>query len=115
MYRIVEKRKLWFSISVILILPSLLFMIWSGITRGQILPLSIDYTGGTVWEVSFDQAVQPAAVRQIFVNAGYGDTTVFTVNNDFTAQIKFKPVEIEEKENLRRALEAQFGPLTEIT
>jgi preprotein translocase subunit SecF len=115
MYRIVEKRKLWFSISAILMLSSLLFMIWSGVTRGQVLPLSIDYTGGTVWEVSFDQAVQPAAVRQIFVNAGYGDTTVFTVNNDFTAQIKFKPVEIEEKENLRQALEAQFGPLTEVT
>ncbi|GIK72302.1 MAG: protein-export membrane protein SecF [Chloroflexota bacterium] len=115
MYRIVEKRKLWFSISVIFVLPSLLFMIWSGITRGQLLPLSIDYTGGTVWEVSFDQAVQPAAVRQIFVNAGYGDTTVFTVNNDQTAQIKFKPVELDEKENLRQALEAQFGPLTEVT
>ena len=115
MYHIVEKRKLWFSISAILILPALLFMLWSGITRGQILPLSIDYTGGTVWEVSFEQAVQPAAVRQIFVDAGYGDTTVFTVNDDSTAQIKFKPVEIEEKENLRQALEAQFGPLTEIT
>lgn len=115
MYRIVEKRKLWFSISVIFVLPSLLFMIWSGITRGQLLPLSIDYTGGTVWEVSFDQAVQPAAVRQIFVNAGYGDTTVFTVNNDQTAQIKFKPVELDEKEILRQALEAQFGPLTEVT
>ena len=113
MYHIVEKRKLWFSISAILILPALLFMLWSGITRGQILPLSIDYTGGTVWEVSFEQAVQPAAVRQVFVDAGYGDTT--TVNDDSTAQIKFKPVEIEEKENLRQALEAQFGPLTEIT
>jgi len=115
MYHIVEKRKIWFSISAILILPSLLFMLWSGITRGQLLPLSIDYTGGTVWEVSFEQPVQPAAVRQVFVNAGYGDTTVFTVNNDFTAQIKFKPVEIEEKEVLRQALEAQFGPLTEVT
>lgn len=115
MYHIVEKRNIWFTISAILILPSLLFMLWSGLTRGQVLPLSIDYTGGTVWEVSFDQAVQPAAVRQVFVNAGYGDTTVFTVNNDSTVQIKFKPVDTDEKERLRQSLEAQFGALEELT
>ncbi|HAJ35062.1 MAG TPA: protein translocase subunit SecF [Chloroflexi bacterium] len=115
MYHIVEKRNIWFTISAILILPSLLFMIWSGITRGQILPLSIDYTGGTVWEVSFEQPVQPAAVRQVFVDAGYNDTTVFTVNNDSTVQIKFKPVDGDQKEALRQTLEAQFGPLVENT
>jgi len=115
MYHIVEKRNIWFTISVILVLPSLLFMLWSGITRGQILPLSIDYTGGTVWEVTFEQPVQPAAVRQVFVDAGYNDTTVFTVNNDSTVQIKFKPVDGDQKEALRQSLEAQFGPLVENT
>jgi len=115
MYHIVEKRKIWFTISLFSILPALLYMLWSTATRGQPLPLSIDYTGGTVWEVQFSQPVQPAAVRQVFVDAGYGDTTVFTVNNDFTAQIKFKPVDAEEKERLRQALEAQFGPFEELT
>jgi len=115
MYFIVERRKIWFSLSLILILPALLFMVWSGATRGQILPLSIDYTGGSVWEISFPQAVQPAAVRQVFVDAGYGDTTVFTVNNDSTAQIKFKPVDAAEKERLRLLLEEQFGEPQELT
>lgn len=115
MYHIVEKRNIWFVISAILILPSLIFMLWSGITRGQPLPLSIDYTGGTVWEISFEQAVQPTAVRQVFADAGYNDTTVFTVNNDSTVQIKFKPVDAAEKETLRQTLEAQFGPLVENT
>jgi preprotein translocase subunit SecF len=115
MYFIVEKRKIWFLISLILILPSLLFMVWSGATRGEILPLSIDYTGGSVWEIGFSQAVQPAAVRQVFVDAGYGDTTVFTVNNDSTAQIKFKPVDAAEKERLRLLLEEKFGESQELT
>jgi len=115
MYFIVERRKIWFLLSLILILPALLFMVWSGATRGQILPLSIDYTGGSVWEISFPQAVQPAAVRQVFVDAGYGDTTVFTVNNDSTAQIKFKPVDAAEKERLRLLLEEQFGEPQELT
>jgi preprotein translocase subunit SecF len=115
MYFIVEKRKIWFLISLILILPSLLFMVWSEATRGEILPLSIDYTGGSVWEIGFSQAVQPAAVRQVFVDAGYGDTTVFTVNNDSTAQIKFKPVDAAEKERLRLLLEEKFGESQELT
>lgn len=118
MYHIVEKRNIWFTISAVLVLPSLFFMLWWGVTKGQLLPLSIDYTGGTVWEVSFDQAVQPADVRQVFIDAGYSDTTVFTVNNGSTAnnstvQIKFKPVDINQKEALRQSLEAQFGPLVE--
>ena len=115
MYFIVERRKIWFSLSLILILPALLFMVWSGATRGQILPLSIDYTGGSVWEMSFPQAVQPAAVRQVFVDAGYGDTTVFTVNNDSTAQIKFKPVDAAEKERLRLLVGEKFGESQELT
>ena len=115
MYHIVEKRNIWFTLSIIFILPSLIFMIWSGLTRGQVLPLSIDYTGGTVWEVSFEQAVQPADVRQVFVDAGYGDTTVFTVSDDSTVQIKFKPVDAAQKEELALALEAKFGPLVENT
>jgi preprotein translocase subunit SecF len=115
MYHIVEKRNIWFILSTILVIPSLIYMIWSGATRGQVLPLSIDYTGGTVWEVSFDQAVAPADVRQVFVDAGYGDTSVFTVNDDSTVQIKFKPVDADQKETLRQALEAKFGPLVENT
>ncbi|MBW7884720.1 MAG: protein translocase subunit SecF [Caldilineaceae bacterium] len=115
MYHIVEKRKLWFIISLVLVLPGLISMVYFGVTRGQILPLSIDYTGGTVWEVRFAQEVQPAAVRQVFVDAGYSDTIVFTVNDNKTVQIKFKPVDGDQKESLRQALEEKFGAAEELT
>ena len=115
MYHIVEKRSIWFVISVVLMVPAFIYMIWSGVTRGQVLPLSIDYTGGSVWEVAFDQAVQPADVRQVFVDAGYADTTVFTVNDGTAVQIKFKPVDGDQKEALRATLESKFGPLEEVT
>jgi preprotein translocase subunit SecF len=109
MWTIVEKRKIWFTISLIVILPGVLFMIWSLATRGQLLPLSIDYTGGTVWEVRFEQPVQPTQVRQVFVDAGYPDTVAYTVNDDQTVQVKFKPVDLEEKQKLADALTAKFG------
>lgn len=109
MWTIVEKRKIWFTISLIVILPGILFMIWSLVTRGQVLPLSIDYTGGTVWEIRFDQPVQPTQVRQVFVDAGYPDTVAYTVNDEQTVQVKFKPVDLEEKQKLADALTAKFG------
>jgi len=47
MFNLVERRPLWFTISILLILPGIIFMIWSYSTTGSALPLSIDYTGGT--------------------------------------------------------------------
>ena len=73
MYHIVEKRNIWFYHFGRLDDSGHHL---HGLVRHyyaiQLLPLSIDYTGGSVWEVSFDQAVQPTAMRQVFVDAGYG-------------------------------------------
>ena len=113
MIQIVEKRRLWFSISLIAILPVFIYMIWAAATGQPLLPLSIDYTGGTIWEVRFNQAVQPATVRQVFVDAGFSDTTVFTVGDNQTVQIKFKPVTAEQKDALKTGLTAAVGEFEE--
>ena len=55
MFHIVEKRRIWFTLSLLAILPGILFMIYSFATTGNLLPLSIDYTGGTLWEVRFQE------------------------------------------------------------
>jgi len=54
MYNLVERRPIWFTLSILLILPGIIFMIWSSSTTGSALPLSIDYTGGTLWEMRFE-------------------------------------------------------------
>jgi preprotein translocase subunit SecF len=113
MIQIVEKRRLWFSISVIVILPFFLYMIWAGATGRPLLPLSIDFTGGTIWEIRFNQDVQPATVRQIFVDAGFSDTTVFNVGDDQTVQVKFKPVTAEQKDELKASLAGDIGEFEE--
>lgn len=113
MIQIVERRRLWFSISVIAILPFFIYLIWAGATGRPLLPLSIDYTGGTIWEIRFNQDVQPATVRQIFVDAGFSDTTVFNVGDDQTVQVKFKPVTAEQKEELKAGLTETIGEFEE--
>lgn len=113
MYNLVEKRGIWFTLSTLLMLPGIIFMIWSLITNGTVLPLAIDYTGGTLWEMRFDQPVTPAQVRTVFVSADYPDTTVFSVEDDQTVQAKLKNIDIQQKEMLEATLTEQFGPFEE--
>ena len=53
MYDIVGKRNLWFAISAILTIPGLIFIFLGGLRP------SIDFTGGTEWEVRY--ADEPTA------------------------------------------------------
>ncbi len=113
--RLVERRSIWFTLSLLAILPGVLFMIWQMATTGSPLPLSIDYTGGTEWELRFQQAVAPTDVRQVFVEAGYPDTTAFHVEDERTVLARFKPIDLDEKERLAQALEERFGPFEELS
>jgi preprotein translocase subunit SecF len=110
---IVERRNWWFTISALLMLPGIIFMIWSLMAHGSLLPLSVDFTGGTVWDMQFEQAVQPGDVRRVFVDAGFEDTTVFTFDEGRAVEVKFKPVNADEKEALRLAVTEQVGPFQE--
>jgi preprotein translocase subunit SecF len=91
MFDIVGKRYLYFVISLLVIVPGLVFMgIHWGMTWNQAnsgpLPLAIDFTGGTLLEVAFvqPQTLQPAEVKAYLVQtAGLSpDTVVQTVGNN---------------------------------
>lgn len=111
MFRLVEKRRWYFLISALIIIPGLIAMIYSTATTGLPFKLAIDFTGGAIWKLNFDQPVQPADVRQVFVDAGpdYGDTAVTTLGDGRTAQVRLKDVDEAEKLALTDALKARFG------
>jgi len=109
MYRIVEHRKWYFLISLLIIAPGLLAMIYSTATTGKPFKVAIDFTGGAIWELNFDKAIQPADLRQIFVDAGLNDTAVTTLGDGKTAQVRLKPVDDDQKLSLMQAMKAKFG------
>ncbi|MEZ4614068.1 MAG: hypothetical protein R2867_00940 [Caldilineaceae bacterium] len=89
-------------------------MAWSLSTRGQLLPLSIDYTGGTLWEMRFsEQRSGRLMCAKSFVEAGFPRYTAFTVEDDRTIQVKFKNIETTDKEAIQAALVARFGEFEE--
>jgi len=114
MFDIVGHRYRYFAFSAILIGVGIVAMIISTIQYGSPLRLSVDFTGGALWEVRFDQAVMPADVRDIFVRRGLGDTWVQTTLNGRTALIRSKPLDPEEKSVLASELRGAFGPFEEM-
>ena len=70
------KRYLFFTLSLILIVPGLIVLFTGG------LPLSIDFTGGSMLEVTFEGATpQPAEVLAVYEEAGIKDPQVQTTES----------------------------------
>ncbi|MFN2243702.1 MAG: protein translocase subunit SecF [Anaerolineae bacterium] len=113
MFNIVEKRHWYFLLSALIIIPGLVAMIYSIIAFGSPVKLSIDFTGGTLLELSFDQAVQPADVRQVLAENDFPGSAVTTTADD-TVLIRTKPMEPEAKTGIMNALEQAFGGVEEL-
>lgn len=110
MYNIVQHRKSYYILSIILLSASLLMMAYSYITIGSPFRLSIDFTGGVYWEFQLGNGVQPGQVRDIFLAHGLSDTSVTTVGNEGNRfQARLKEVTPEMKAQLEQQLGAQFG------
>lgn len=59
---IIKNRYLYFAISLLIIIPGLIFMgiHWAQNPKEGPLPLGIDFTGGSLLSVQFDSGVQPS-------------------------------------------------------
>jgi preprotein translocase subunit SecF len=114
MFNIVQRRYMYFTLSAIIIIPGLIAMIISMVQFGTPLKLSIDFTGGALQELRFEQSIQPGEVRQVFVDQGYGDTTVQTTGDGNTALIRSKFLDNEAKAQLQDTLRDTLGPFEEL-
>ncbi len=114
MFHIVEKRRWYFLFSSLVIIIGLVTMIYSTITTGLPFKLAIDFTGGSLWQLAFDQPVQPAELRQVFVDQGISDPAVTTLGDGNSLQVRVPPVDEEQKATLLQAVEARFGNTEEL-
>lgn len=110
MFHLVEKRKWYYLISALVIIPGLIALIYSTATTGLPFKLAVDFTGGTIWELGFDKEVQPADLREVFVDAGFSDTSVTTVGDGMTLLARLKPLDDEQTAALTATIKERFGP-----
>lgn len=82
MFTLVQKRRFFFLISAVLIVPGLLIMLYSLARTGSLFNLSNDFVGGSIYELDFSGAgADEAAIRQVFADAGNSDITVQRVGD----------------------------------
>jgi preprotein translocase subunit SecF len=114
MFDIVGKRYWFFALSGVLIALGIAAMIISTIQVGSPMRLSVDFTGGALFELRFDEPVVPGDVRQVFVDRGYSDTSVQTTADGRTALIRSKPIDPAEKIEIGAELREKFGPADDL-
>ena len=75
MFNIAEKRRWFFRLSALVILPGLAVMLYSTLTAGAPFRLSIDFLGGSIYELRFENAaVDENDLRAAF--AALGDESI---------------------------------------
>lgn len=111
MIDIIGKRYWFFGLSLLVIVPGLIALaVWG-------LPLSIDFTSGSLLEASFPQTTQPldlGEVRGLYAAQGYDDVTAQTSGINGIV-VRSKPLAEADQRAILDGLEVLYGPATVLT
>ena len=108
MFDIIGRRYWFFGLSLLVIVPGIIALALWGV------PLSIDYTGGTLLELQFNQTVNISQVREVYTAHGFGDSTVQTSGANI-AIIRSKELPADQKQAIVADLENLYGPSTKLS
>jgi preprotein translocase subunit SecF len=115
MEHLASKRKTWYLISLAIILPGFLSLIFNGLNRG------IEFTGGTLWELEFAQDVDSEQVANVLAAHGIDGAKVQVAANsdgvgNRVAVIRMKELQqgTDKKIELENALTSDVGPFIQL-
>lgn len=98
----VGKRKIWYLISLLIIVPGLISLAVQGLNFG------IDFAGGNLVQVQFDKEVTLDNIRSSLATVNLEDSSIQASDNN-TFVIKTKVMEQAEQDEMIAALEGEFG------
>ena len=113
MFNIVEKRRWYFIFSAVLIGLSIAAMLFSNLKFGQFMRMGIDFTGGSIFVLQFDQAVNESDIRTVFADYGLESAIVQPLGapEEHTWQVRTREVTANEVDGLLSTLESQVGKI----
>ncbi|MBW4472372.1 MAG: protein translocase subunit SecF [Stenomitos rutilans HA7619-LM2] len=116
--QIIRQRKLWWTLSSVMIIAGILAMLLSWQKFGSPLRPSLDFIGGTRLQVELDcskpnacdKPIDIAAVREVMNAEGLGDSSIQLLGQEQRAlSIRTKPLNPEERVKLLDALGSKIG------
>lgn len=113
-YDFMSKRKLWYAISLGMLLPGLIFFFMGG------LKLGLDFTGGSLFELAFKKPMTVNAVRETLQATDkekFSDAQISILKDDTGKEIvavKSKPVDDREQIKVFDALKKNHGEFEQV-
>lgn len=105
------RKPLWFGISGLLLLPGIIAMILCMVQFGTPVKLGIDFTGGSLIQATFKDAVHTDQVQKVLVAHGIKDAHV-QIADQKTALVRARAMKSTEYTELKKALAGEIGPFT---
>ena len=96
----IKRRKVFYIISLLIIIPGLVSLVMNGLNLG------IDFTGGSIVQVQMDSSVRSAQVRSVLKEIGMERADVSKSGNQFL--IRTTELDQEQTRQLLDALESKF-------
>lgn len=109
---IIKRRYLFFGFSLLIILPGLIVLLSQAIKKD--LPLSIDFTGGSLLEVRFEAGDPPSEeIISVFENLGVTDAQVQSTDQG-TILIRSSYIDNDLRDAILTTMETEFNKDVEV-
>lgn len=105
MFQIVKRRAIWYAVSGILVGVSILSTIFFGFNQ------SIDFTGGSLWEIKTSKSLSVDEVRTFLSGYVSGDIVVQPVEQGLI--MRFKTIDEETHQKIYADFTQKFGMVVE--
>ena len=113
MFDIVGKRRWYFLISGIVIFLGIAAMIYSTITYGTPVRLSVDFTGGSLFILRFQEEATEDGIRRVFEANGFDNPIIqrLGAREENTWQVRTSFATPEEVTAIQDQLESEVAPI----
>jgi preprotein translocase subunit SecF len=105
MFKIVENRTIWYAVSGILVGVSILSIVFFGFNQ------SIDFTGGSLWEIKTSKSLSVGEVRTFLSGYISGDIVVQPTEEGLI--MRFKTIDEETHQKIYADFTQKFGLVVE--
>ena len=113
MYNIVEKRRWYFLLSMLVILPGIVAMIYSTIEYGSPVLLGVDFDSGSKFVLKLEGPASEDAIRDVYEENGLNNPNVTRLGDvsENTWQVRTKFVQSDTAEAILTQLTEEVAPV----
>ncbi len=109
----VQRRNYYYLISALVIVPGIIAMVYSTLTFGAPVKLSIDFRGGSLFIVQFEGTATETAIRQVYTQFGQDDPVIQRLGDpsENRWQIRAGALSADQQAALKTQLEQKIAPI----